>query len=54
MSAYKKKTYDTLIVLDYKLNDELNGIIKDNNVNTINVSSMIDNDKTNDDYIVQM
>lgn len=53
-SAYKKKTYDTLIVLDYKLNDELNGIIKDNNVNTINVSSMIDNDKTNDDYIVQM
>lgn len=53
-SAYKKKTYDTIIVLDNKLNDDLNNMIEDNKITTINISSMIDNAETNDDYIVQM
>lgn len=53
-AAYKKKTYTTMIVLDENLNEELSSMIKDNSVNTIDVSSMIDNGENDDNYIIQM
>jgi len=52
-SAFKKGTYKSIIVLDNNLSDEINGILKDYKANTIDISSMIYDDET-DDYVTQM
>lgn len=53
-SAFKKKTYKTIILLDNKTSDAIDSIIKDNSANTIIISSMVDNEKDANDYITQM
>lgn len=54
-SAFNKKTYDTILVLDNNYTDNINSIISDYDVTTIDVDSMtnIENDNT-DDYLENM
>ena len=49
-NSFNKKTYDTIIVLDNNISEELNNIITKYGINIINVSSMIDEDENEQTY----
>ena len=53
-NAYKKGTYKNIIVIDDDISDEVNAIVTEYKVNKINVSTMINNEMSDDDYIMQM
>lgn len=52
---FSKKTYNTIIVLDNNYTENINSIIKEYNVKTINVSSMLTlGENTDGDYLTVM
>ncbi|MDE6284682.1 MAG: metal ABC transporter substrate-binding protein [Bacilli bacterium] len=53
-SAFNKKTYTSLIVLDEINSEDIKSIVEENNISTINISSMIHNDPDKGDYVMQM
>ncbi len=53
-NAFKKKTYDTLIILDDNISDEIDSIITEYKAKTIEVSSMLYKAEEDDDYVAQM
>lgn len=52
--AFKKKTYNTMIILDENKSEAIEKIITDNKAEVINVSSMLNNTTTDDNYVTQM
>lgn len=53
-SAFKKKTYNTIILLDGVTTEAIDNIIEDSKAKTIEISSMISKSQDEDDYVAQM